>query len=124
MNLSLSSLLAVLLVLLSFESYSKGIDKKQQEQLQKLRTYENKVEKLYGDLSDKAQKILPPLKALNVSAMSFDDLVEVQKILAQFYALDSKLSALPQKLRSPLSRQDFPALEKEIQALETLIYRL
>lgn len=121
MNFSLSGILAILLVLLSFESYSMDLETKQLEQL---RAFENQVEKLHDVLSEKAQQVLPPLKQLNVSKMSLDDLVEVQLILAQFYALDSKLSGLSPKLRKPLSRKDFPKLDREIKTLEQLIFNL
>lgn len=124
MSFTLSSILTAILLFSSADLMAQGINTKQKQQLEKLQQYERQVEVLYSNLSVKAEKVLPPLRALNISAMSFEDLVEVQKILAQFYALDNKLSSFPTKLRKPLSQQNFSELEKEMNLLEGLIKQL
>lgn len=124
MSLPFSALMAFIFVFLSPNLLAQGIEGSQKKQLEKLQQYEKQVELLYSSLSLKAERVLPPLRALNISAMSFDDLVEVQKILAQFYALDTKLSSIPTKLRRPLSQQNFKELEKEMKFLEGLIKQL
>lgn len=92
--------------------------------VEKVKHLQDKVEVLYDELELKASTVLPPLKKLNVRAMSIDDLVEIQKILAPFHVLDKKLSSYPRLLRRPLSQQNLPKIEKELGHLKEVIKRL
>lgn len=119
MKLILSAILGLLLMQVSAEASSS-----QEKQLKKLRTLEVKLDGLYEKLESKTQEILPPLKKMNVSKMNVEELVEIQKILAPFYALDKKLSHYPPKLRRSLSEQNLAQVEKELGYLEKVIKNL
>lgn len=120
MKLILSIVLSILLVQVSAEANSKvGQDK-----IKKVQNLEVKLESLYEQLYSKTQEVLPPLKKLNVSNMKVHELVEVQKILAPFYALDNKLSSYRPKLRASSKKQSLNNLEKELGHLESVIKNL
>lgn len=119
MKLIFSAILGILLVQANVQA-----SPTQETKLKKLRTLEVKIDDLYERLESKTQEILPPLKKMNVSEMNVQELVEVQKILAPFYALDKKLSHYPTKLRPSLDEKKLNQVEKELGYLERVIKNL
>jgi hypothetical protein len=116
MKIILSAVLGLLLMQVSAEANSVT-----RSQFKKVRSLENKLDSLYERLESKTQEILPPLKKLKVSEMNIDELVEVQKILAPFYAIDNKLSAYPKKLRVSQAQKNLAQFEQELVQLENII---
>lgn len=119
MKLILSAILGLLLVQVSAQAKATP-----EKQLKKLRTLEVKLDGLYDRLESKTQEVLPPLKKMNVSQMTVTELVQVQKILAPFYALDKKLSHYPRKLQAPLGEKKLNQVEQELGYLENVIKNL
>lgn len=120
MKLILSAILGLLLMQVSADANATP-----KNQLKKLQTLEVKINGLYEKLESKTQEILPPLKKLDVSQMNMQELVEVQKILAPFYAVDKKLADYhPSKLRRSLGEQNLAQVEKELGHLEKVIKNL
>lgn len=119
MKLVLSAILGLLLIQVSAKA-----DSVTREKMQKVRSLEVKLDHLYDKLQSKTQEILPPFKKLDVSQMSVQELVEVQKILAPFYALDRKLAAYPSQLKSSVADKKLTQVEKELGFLEQVIKNL
>ena len=116
MKIFLSAILGLLLMQVSAEANSVT-----RSQFKKVRSLEIKLDSLYEKLESKTQEILPPLKKLNISKMNVDELIEVQRILAPFYAIDNKLSAYPKKLRASQAKKNLARVEQELVQLENII---